>query len=418
MGDLFGRRLIFSTGIVLFAAASGWCGFALTIGNLIAARALQGFGGALLIPGSLALISANYAEAERGRAIGTWSGFSAITAAIGPVLGGLLVEHGGWRWVFFLNLPLAAAVVAICLLKVPESRDETAVRHLDVTGALLATAGLGMLVFGLIEHSPTTPIWCASGAAVLAVFLFAQSRSPAPMLPLELFRSRNFTGANLLTLLLYTGLGGMIFFFPINLIQVQGYSSSQAGAALLPFILVLFVLSRWSGGLVAKYGPKLPLIIGPAIAAAGFALFAIPGAQGSPYWTTFFLPALVLGLGMSITVAPLTTTVMSAVDAHRAGIASGINNAVSRIAQLIAVAVLGAVLVSRFNRHLETTSARALPAGERARLAAARTDNPQDRQAVKDSFVAGYREVLWIGAALALASSLVAATSLSRKPSS
>ena len=406
LGDIFGRRRVFTLGVTLFAVASAWCGFAPTIAHLIAARALQGIGGAMLVPGSLALISANYPEAERGRAIGTWSGFSAMTAAIGPVLGGALVQHGGWRWVFFLNLPLSAAVLAICYAKVPESRNESATRHVDLLGALLATAGLGALVFGLIER---TPPWSLAGLLILAVFLWTEARTAAPMLPLALFRNRNFAGANLLTLFLYTGLGGVLFFFPLNLIQVQGYSATQAGAALLPLILLLFVLSRWAGGLVARYGSRLPLIAGPLIAAGGFALFAIPGAKAGSYWTTYFPAAVVLGVGMSITVAPLTTTVMSAVDAQRSGIASGINNAVSRVASLLAIAILGAVLFSAFNHSLDTGPARALPATERIKLAAASTSDAQTRQAVQDAFIAGYRQVIWIAAALALASAATAA---------
>ena len=406
LGDIFGRRRVFTLGVTLFAVASAWCGLAPTIAHLIAARALQGIGGAMLVPGSLALISANYPEAERGRAIGTWSGFSAMTAAIGPVLGGALVQHGGWRWVFFLNLPLSAAVLAICYAKVPESRNESATRHVDLLGALLATAGLGALVFGLIER---TPPWSLAGLLILAVFLWTEARTAAPMLPLALFRNRNFAGANLLTLFLYTGLGGVLFFFPLNLIQVQGYSATQAGAALLPLILLLFVLSRWAGGLVARYGSRLPLIAGPLIAAGGFALFAIPGAKAGSYWTTYFPAAVVLGVGMSITVAPLTTTVMSAVDAQRSGIASGINNAVSRVASLLAIAILGAVLFSAFNHSLDTGPARALPATERIKLAAASTSDAQTRQAVQDAFIAGYRQVIWIAAALALASAATAA---------
>jgi len=412
LGDLFGRRFIFTLGIGVFAVASAWCALAPSIGHLIAARALQGVGGAMLVPGSLALISSAYPEAERGKAIGTWSGFSAITAAIGPVLGGTLVEHGGWRWVFFLNIPLAAAVLLICYAKVPESRDESASRSVDYPGVILAIAGLGALVFGLIER---TPIWAVVGLVVLAVFLFVEYKTAAPMLPLALFKSRNFAGANLLTLFLYTGLSGVLFFFPLDLIQIQGYRPTQAGAALLPFILLMFILSRWAGGLVARNGSKLPLVIGPAISAIGFALFTIPGTHAASYWTTFFPGAIVLGLGMSVTVAPLTTTVMSAVESHRAGIASGINNAVSRVAQLLAVAVLGAVLVSSFNRHLDHSDARNLPASERLKLAAAQTPN---REPVKEAFIAGYREVLWISVALALASSAAAAVLIKEHASS
>jgi len=427
LGDHFGRKRIYAIGVTLFALASMWCGLAPNVGQLIVARAVQGIGGALLVPGSLAIISASFSEDERGQAIGTWSGSTAITTALGPVMGGWLIEHVSWRAVFFLNLPLAVVVLLLVFRFVPESRDEEETGKLDLVGAALATVSLGAIVYGLIEssrlgfQSPIVITALSSSLIFLVAFVIVEARRRHPMMPLTLFRARNFAGANLLTLFLYAALAGTLFFLPLNLIQVQGYSATAAGAASLPFILIMFLLSRWSGGLLKRYGSRLPLVIGPTIAGIGFALFVRPGVGGS-YWTTVFPAVVVLGLGMAISVAPLTTTVMNSVKESHAGIASGVNNAVSRTAGLLAIAVLGLIMLQTFNRCLDQRlSQLAVPVeireavnSQRIKLAAAEIPSAAEpmraaiKQAIDECFVCGFRRVMLVGCGLALASSLMA----------
>lgn len=429
LGDRKGRRRVFSAGLILFTLASVACGLAQDAGQLIAARAVQGVGAALLVPGSLAIISASFSEEERGRAIGTWSGFTSIASGVGPVLGGWLVENVSWRWVFFINVPLAAVVLALTWWHVPESRDETAEGGIDVLGAAAATLGLGGVVYGLIESGARgfgdarVVVSFAAGVALLVLFVLVERRRGArAMVPLSLFRSRTFAGANLLTFCLY-GATALMFFLPFNLIQVQGYSATQAGAALVPFVLTMFLLSRWAGGLVKRRGAKLPLVVGPIVVASGFALFMLPGAHAGSYWTSFFPAVTLMGIGMATSVAPLTTTVMGAVEESHAGVASGVNNAVSRTAGLVAVAVLGVIITSAFARDFNARlaplnlpdEARAELASQESRLAAVQP--PQGlsddarlavESAARESFVSGFRVVMAICAALALASALCA----------
>ena len=423
LGDQFGRKRIFLLGVVWFTAGSIWCGVASSPRFLIIGRGLQGIGAAFLVPGSLAIISATFDGAERGRAIGTWSGFSAITTAVGPVIGGWLIEHVSWRSAFFINVPLAVVVVLLSLRYMDESRDPSRSGRIDWIGALLAVAGLGGIVLGLLEWPPLGPGHplvigsLVAGITCLGLLVFAEHKEKSPMMPLHLFASRSFSLANLLTLLLYGALGVVFFLVPLLLIQVKGYSATAAGAAFLPLPILMFVLSRWSGGLVARTGARLPLSVGPAIAAAGLALFARVGFEDS-YWATVFPAVVILGFGMAITVAPLTTTVMSAVPSDHAGVASGINNTVARVAGLLAIAVFGVVLARRFEARIQpvinqswiTPEVRAQIDKELPKMAGAQFDqlhlDPLRRSvlegAVRESFLSGFRLVVIEAAVLAL----------------
>jgi EmrB/QacA subfamily drug resistance transporter len=430
MGDQLGRKRVFLFGVVSFTAASALCGLATSPRALIAARAMQGIGAAFLVPGSLSIISATFEGAERGRAIGTWSGFSAITTAVGPVLGGWLIEHVSWRAAFFLNVPLAAVVVFLTVRFIHETRDSSRSRQLDWKGAALGVVGLGGIVYGLLEWPPlglTHPFVVTAlfvGAASLILFVIVEHLEHNPMMPLGVFRSRTFALANLLTLLLYGALSIVFFLLPLDLIQLQHYSATAAGAALVPFAIIMFAGSRWAGGLVARVGPRLPLTVGPIVAAVGVLLFTRVGSGGS-YWSAVFPAICLLGFGMTVTVAPLTTTVMGAVKSAHAGVASGINNTVSRVAGLLAIAVFGVVLARKFDAAVKPKlDSLALPAAARAqideqlpKMAGAEIGSVgidgdarlAVQRSIDDAFVSGFRVVMFGAAGVALAAAVFGA---------
>ena len=426
LGDRYGRNRVMALGVALFAVASIGCGAAADAGQLIAARGVQGLGAALMVPNSLAIISANFGEGERGRAIGTWSAFSALTTAAGPVLGGWLIDAVSWRWIFFINLPPAMLVLWMLWRRVPETRDPNPSGPIDWPGALLASLGLGGIVFGLIEAGHRgfgdllviLPV--LAGAAALVGFFLVERHGRHPMMPLGLFRSPTFSGANLITLFLYGALGATFFLLPFNLIQIQGLNTAETGLALLPFVIILVLLSRWAGGLVDRFGGRAPLVVGSSVAALGYGLLVLPGAAAS-YWSGFLPGLVVLGLGMAVAVAPLTTVVMGAVDSARGGVASGINNTVARAAGLLAVAAIGLLAVRLFQSSAAAAAAD-LPAAVREALGAQRLqlaaisiprDLPTDqvaqlRDVVNNAFVFSFRWTMAVCAALSLGAALVA----------
>ncbi|MFF4307257.1 MFS transporter [Streptomyces sp. NPDC001601] len=338
LGDQYGRRKIFVIGVVWFAAASLMCGLAPTDAVLIGARALQGIGGALLTPGSLALIQASFHPDDRARAVGLWSGFGGIGAAVGPFLGGWLVDGPGWRWVFLLNVPLALLCVPVALRHVPESADGRAHGRFDILGAVLGALALGLVTFALIEAG-TTSLLAVAGVAAAVAFVYVEKRRQDPMLPLDIFASRQFTALNIVTLCVYGAFGGYFFLTALQLQVVAGYSALAAGTALLPTTALMLLFSARSGALADRIGPRIPLTVGPLLCATAMLLMLRVGEHAN--YLTDVLPAvLVQGVGMVTLVAPLTASVLASVDTARAGIASGINNAAARAASLIAVAAL------------------------------------------------------------------------------
>jgi EmrB/QacA subfamily drug resistance transporter len=424
--DQFGRRRIFIIGVTIFAIASLGCGFAPNAALLVCARILQGIGAALLVPCSLALISASFDEKTRGSAIGIWAGASAIAAGAAPLLGGWLIDHVSWRVIFLINPLLAIPTLWITITRVPESRDPDAPPAIDWWGAVLAFLGLGCVAYALIGSSSSlgweetsAPLF-GIGVLLLVGFVLVEKRSRYPMMPLTLFHSRTFSGLNLLTLLLYGALGGAFFFLPFLLIQTRGYSATAAGAAYLPFTLVLGLLSHWSGGLLSRFGARAPLTIGPMLVALGFLALSF---SGYPYYTVL-LSMTLLGFGMAVTVAPLTTAVLNAVPPNRTGVASGINNAVASVGSLLLIAAVGTLALGIFDRSLDE-SLKAIGAAppivravDAARGGFVLPTMPQDlpeearnaaRSLIVDSLSHTIRLVLWLAAALALLAGLVAA---------
>ena len=433
IGDLYGRRRVFSIGIVLFALASATCGLAPDPLTLIMARATQGIGAALMMPGSLAILSASFPPERQGRAIGLWSAATGIGAAVAPALGGWLIDTFSWRWVFLINLPLAAISLAIVYSRVPESRSARR-RPLDWIGILLATCGLAGLTYGLIAAGqtgfahPLTGGVLAAGIVFLVLFVVAEARIAAPMLSLSLFRLPGFAGVQVFTFLLWAALSGALFFVPFRLMQIQGFKPLQAGMALLPFVVIVSILSRWAGSLSDRFGPRLPLMIGSCFAGSGFLLLTLAGPETS--YIIGFMPALMtIGIGMGICVAPVTVAALSAAGDDHVGLASAINNMAARTGGLIAIAVFGLLLADRFDAaltsalapfNLPDTALQAL-ATQRAKLAAAEVpaDLAPDLQlavagAIKLAFVSGYRWIMASAAAMAFLSSVIAATSMAR----
>jgi EmrB/QacA subfamily drug resistance transporter len=433
LGDLYGRRRCFSLGIVIFALASGACGLAPDPIALIVARAVQGMGSALLMPGSLAILAAGFPAERRGRAIGLWSAASGVCVAIAPAFGGWLIDTFSWRWVFLINLPLAAVALAITWTKLAESRGREGGR-LDFPGTALATLGLGGLTFGLIEAGRAgfadvlADGSIGFGILALAAFFIVERRSRHPMIPLGLLRRPVFAGIQIFTFLLWAALSGSLFFVPFRLMQVQGFGPLQAGGALLPCVVVISVLSRWAGGLADRLGPRRPLIAGALIAGLGYLLLAVPGPS-TPYWLGVLPALLVVGIGMGICVAPVTVTAMSAAGNEHVGAASAINNMVARTGGLLAIALFGLILAQRFGIAFDrSVAALALPdeavialASERAKLAGAILPpglSAEQRSLLGDAilaaFVEGYRWVMVLAGALAFASAGVATLSLGR----
>ncbi|NGP86745.1 MFS transporter [Fodinibius halophilus] len=437
-GDYYGRKRVFGTGVFIFMLATIWCGLAPDVYQLIIARGGQAVGGAMMIPGSLAILTDLYEEGNRGKAIGTWSGFSALATAAGPLLGGVLVDQLSWRFIFLISVPMAITVLIILVWRMPESKAAEDSGKPDWLGALLATLGLGLICYGLIEASKlgieNAIVLSTLGVGVLVFFgfIWVEVSIENPMMPPSLFKSKTFSGANLITICFYFSLACVFFLLPFNLIQVQGYSATAAGAAFIPFPLLVGGLSRWSGGLIVRFGARPLLVVGPIITSLGFLLLGLYGT-GSSYWYNFFPGICSLGLGMAISFAPLNTTVMSAVDQSNAGKASGINKAISRLSGMLSVALLGALAITIFGQQLTINmQQKEIPKTIQQKMSAevpnlAKADIPQEvsgdvkkelEESIKASFLYSFSTIMYIAAALVLMGAFVSATMVRFKPDS
>jgi EmrB/QacA subfamily drug resistance transporter len=437
-GDYYGRKRVFGLGVFLFLIFTIWCGLAPDVQQLIIARGGQAVGGALMIPGSLAIITDLYEEEQRGKAIGTWSGFTALASAAGPLLGGILVDQFSWRFIFLISVPMAVIALIILYWRVPESNPSTTSGRPDWMGALLATLGLGLICYGMIEaselgmYNPVVLSVTLSGALVLVGFVYLEKKIEDPMMPPGLFRSRNFSGANLVTMSFYFSLAGVFFLLPFNFIQIQGYSATATGAAFIPFPLLVGGLSRWSGGMIVRFGARPLLVAGPIITGFGFILLGIYG-MGSSYWINFFPGIFFMGLGVALSFAPLNTTVMSSVDRSDAGTASGINKAVSRLSGMLSVALLGALAIALFGQQLANQMDQDdVPEQVQQHMLSetmnlAKAEVPQDIPAatqkvlednIKQSFLSSFRIVMFVSAGLVFLGSVCAGLMIDFHPKS
>lgn len=430
LGDKLGRKKIFMLGIFIFIIGSAACGFAPTVFLLIIFRIIQGIGGALMIPGSLSLISSSINENERGKAIGTWSAITTVVTMGGPILGGTLADAGLWRYIFFINVPIGIGALIILAFKVKESRDEDADKAIDMAGAISIALSLASLTFGFLRipavgfKSAQVYLTLLSGIILLIVFLVVEKKSKHPMMPLDLFTKPVFTGVNLLTFFLYAGLGAGMLFLSLNLVQVQGYSQLQSGLTFLPFTVLMITIARFAGTVADKYGPRLLLIVGPATAGTGLLLlsFVKQTAGPSEYWMTFFPGIIMFGLGMSFTVAPLTATVMTSVSDHLSGTASGVNNALTRISNVFANAIFGALAVLLFAGVLQNkiqsipldANVKQAVVKEAANLGNAKVPNQVNSQykknistSYRESFIHAYSVIMKISAGLGFLGALM-----------